>query len=268
MLVSQATRLRPALAVLMSVAPRPAEVVSFLRRASPKPACSTCHQRELCLPGGLSEDEVESLDQLVSLRNTIRRGEFLFRAGDRFASLYAIRSGFFKTRLITDDGRDQVTGFQMAGELIGIEGIASDQHECDAVALEDSEVCVIPYTRLEALSHKFEVVQHHFFRVMSREIVRDHGVMLLLGSMCAEERIASFLLNLSQRFTARGYSAFDFILRMTREEIGSYLGLKLETVSRTFSKFQDEGLISVQLKHIQIANIPGLKKIMGRVGAA
>ena len=268
MLVSQATPLRQAWSVLKSVAPHPPPVVSWLRRPSPKPACSTCHQRELCLPGGLSHDEVESLDQLVSVRKTIRRGEFLFRAGDRFASLYAIRSGFFKTRVITDDGRDQVTGFQMAGELLGIDGIAADRHDCDAVALEDSEVCVIPYARMEALSHKFEVLQHHFFRVMSREIVHDHGVMLLLGSMCAEERIASFLLNLSQRFTARGYSAFEFILRMTREEIGSYLGLKLETVSRTFSKFQDEGLISVQLKHIQIANIPGLKKIMGRVAAA
>ena len=268
MLVSQATPLRPAWAVLVSVAPRPPQVVSLLRRASPKPACSTCHQRELCLPDGLSHDEVESLDQLVSVRKTIKRGEYLFRAGDDFASLYAIRSGFFKTRVITDDGRDQVTGFQMAGELLGIDGIAADQHDCDAVALEDSEVCVIPYARMEALSRKFEVLQHHFFRVMSREIVRDHGVMLLLGSMCAEERIASFLLNLSQRFTARGYSAFEFILRMTREEIGSYLGLKLETVSRTFSKFQDEGLISVQIKHMQIANIPGLKKIMGRVAAA
>ena len=268
MLVSQATPLRPAWAVLVSVAPRPPQVVSLLRRASPKPACSTCHQRELCLPDGLSHDEVESLDQLVSVRKTIKRGEYLFRAGDDFASLYAIRSGFFKTRVITDDGRDQVTGFQMAGELLGIDGIASDRHDCDAVALEDSEVCVIPYIRLEALSRQFEALQHHFFKVMSREIVRDHGVMLLLGSMCAEERIASFLLNLSQRFTARGYSAFEFILRMTREEIGSYLGLKLETVSRTFSKFQDEGLISVQIKHMQIANIPGLKKIMGRVAAA
>ena len=268
MLVSQATPLRSAWAVLVSVAPPPPQVVSLLRRASPKPACSTCHQRALCLPDGLSHDEVESLDQLVSVRKTIKRGEYLFRAGDDFASLYAIRSGFFKTRVITNDGRDQVTGFQMAGELMGIDGIASDRHDCDAMALEDSEVCVIPYTRLEALSRQFEVLQHHFFKVMSREIVRDHGVMLLLGSMCAEERIASFLLNLSQRFTARGYSPFEFILRMTREEIGSYLGLKLETVSRTLSKFQHEGLISVQLKHMQIANIPGLKKIMGRVAAA
>ena len=152
----------------------------------------------------------------------------------------------------------------MAGELMGIDGIDDDCHNCDAIALEDSEVCVIPYARFEELSHKFPSLQRHFHKVMSREIVRDHGVMLLLGSMRAEERLAAFLLNLSQRFTARGFSASDFILRMTREEIGSYLGLKLETVSRSFSKFQDDGLLAVHQKHIRIADIAGLKKIMGQ----
>ena len=233
-----------------------------------KTACSTCNLRELCLPVGLKHDEVESLDELVYTRKKVKRGESLFRTGDNFQSLYAIRVGFFKTRVATEDGRDQVTGFQMAGELIGIDGIVTDHHNCDAVALEDSEVCVIPYSKLEELSRQFEVLQHHFHKVMSREIVRDHGVMLLLGSMRAEERLAAFLLNLSQRFTARGYSSSDFILRMTREEIGSYLGLKLETVSRAFSKFQDDNLISVQQKHIRISDITGLKKVMGQASAA
>ncbi len=233
-----------------------------------KTACSTCNLRELCLPVGLDRTQIESLDDLVYTRKKVKRGEALFRGGDPFTSLYAIRSGFFKSRVASEDGRDQVTGFQMAGELMGIDGIGADRHSCDAVALEDSEVCVIPYTRLEELSHRFEVLQRHFHKVMSREIVRDHGVMLLLGSMRAEERLASFLLNLSQRFTARGYSASEFILRMTREEIGSFLGLKLETVSRAFSKFQEEGLISVQQKHIRIADIAGLKKIMGQAGGA
>ena len=229
-----------------------------------KTACSTCNLRELCLPVGLDRSEVESLDALVYTRKKVKRGEALFRGGDPFTSLYAIRSGFFKSRVASEDGRDQVTGFQMAGELMGIDGIGADRHGCDAVALEDSEVCVIPYTRLQELAQKFEALQRHFHKVMSREIVRDHGVMLLLGSMRAEERLASFLLNLSQRFTARGYSASEFILRMTREEIGSFLGLKLETVSRAFSKFQQEGLISVQQKHVRIADIAGLKKIIGQ----
>ncbi len=233
-----------------------------------KTACSTCNLRELCLPVGMTRDELETLDELVYTRRRIKRGESLFRTGDPFQSLYAIRSGFFKSRVATADGRDQVSGFQMAGELLGIDGIGSDTHHCDAVALEDSEVCAIPYARLEDLSRNFPPLQHHFHKVMSREIVRDHGVMLLLGSMRAEERLASFLLNLSQRFTARGFSASEFILRMTREEIGSYLGLKLETVSRAFSKFQDDGLISVQQKHIRIADIAGLKKITGQGNAA
>ena len=230
--------------------------------AAAQPRCASCNMRELCLPAGLAAAEMAAFEQMVYTRKKIRRGENLFLSGDAFNSLYAIRSGFFKTRVATDDGRDQVTGFHMAGELMGIDGIGTGSYSCDAIALEDSEVCVIPYTRLEELFNKFPLLQRHFHRVMSREIVRDHGVMLLLGSMRAEERLATFLLNLSRRFTARGYSASEFILRMTREEIGSYLGLKLETVSRTFSKFQDDGLLGVHQKHIRIADIDGLGSIM------
>ena len=150
----------------------------------------------------------------------------------------------------------------MAGEIKGQGGIVNDHHTCDAVALEDAEVCVMPFDKLEQLSREIHTLQHHFHKVMSREIVRDHGVMMLLGTMRAEERLAAFLLNLSQRFTARGFSHAEFYLRMTREEIGSYLGLKLETVSRAFSKFQEEGYIAVQQKHIRILNVNGLKALM------
>jgi len=164
--------------------------------------------------------------------------------------------------VLLEDGRDQVTGFQMAGELLGLDGISTEHHTCNAIALEDSEICAIPFNRLESLSREIHNLQHHFHKVMSREIVRDHGVMMLLGTMRAEERLAAFLLNLSQRFTARGFSHAEFYLRMTREEIGSYLGLKLETVSRAFSKFQEEGYIAVQQKHIRILNVNGLKALM------
>ena len=136
------------------------------------------------------------------MRRTVRRGETLFRSGDRFESVYAVRAGFFKTRVSSEDGRDQVTGFQMAGELLGLDGIGTERHTCDAVALEDSQVCVIPYSQLERLSREFTDLQRQFHRIMSREIVRDHGVMLLLGSMRAEERLAAFLLNLAQRLKA------------------------------------------------------------------
>ncbi|MBS1189378.1 MAG: fumarate/nitrate reduction transcriptional regulator Fnr [Rhodocyclaceae bacterium] len=227
-----------------------------------KTACSNCNLRELCLPMGLSDEEMHRLDDMVSTRKRVKRSEHLYRAGQEFDSIYAIRSGFFKTDVLLEDGRDQVTGFQMAGELLGLDGISAERHTCNAIALEDSEVCAIPFTRLESLSREIFTLQHHFHKVMSREIVRDHGVMMLLGTMRAEERLAAFLLNLSQRFTARGFSHAEFYLRMTREEIGSYLGLKLETVSRAFSRFQEDGLIAVQQKHIRILDIPGLKRLM------
>jgi CRP/FNR family transcriptional regulator len=152
----------------------------------------------------------------------------------------------------------------MAGELMGMDGIGTESHTCDSVALEDSDVCVIPFERLEDLGREMEALQHHFHKVMSREIVREHGVMMLLGSMRAEERLAAFLLNLSQRLSSRGYSPTEFNLRMTREEIGSYLGLKLETVSRVFSKFQEESFISVQQKNVRILDPGGLRETVGR----
>jgi CRP/FNR family transcriptional regulator len=227
-----------------------------------KAACSQCNLRELCLPFGLSEREVSKLDKVVGARRKIKRGGHLYRAGDAFEAIFAIKTGFFKTDVLLEDGRDQVTGFQMAGEILGMDGISNEAHSCNAIALEDSEVCVIPFGQLEQLSSEISALQHHFHKVMSREIVRDHGVMMLLGTMRAEERLAAFLLNLSQRFTARGYSPQEFHLRMTREEIGSYLGLKLETVSRAFSRFQEEGFISVQQKHVRILDIAGLKQLL------
>ncbi len=227
-----------------------------------KTACSQCNLRELCLPFGLDPGEVNQLDELVGSRRKIKRQQHLYRSGDTFEAIYAIRAGSFKTDVILEDGRDQVTGFQMTGEVLGLDGISTEQHSCNAIALEDSEVCVIPFSRLEELSRQVESLQHQFHKIMSREIVRDHGVMMLLGSMRAEERLATFLLNMSQRFTARGFSPSEFHLRMTRDEIGSYLGLKLETVSRAFSRFQDEGLVAVQQKHIRILDTPGLKRIL------
>ena len=231
-----------------------------------KVACSSCNLRELCLPVGMSNDQMMRLDSLVTTRRTVGRGDTLFRSGDDFQSLYAVRTGFFKTCVSSEDGRDQVTGFQMAGELLGLDGIGTDSHTCDAVALEDSQVCIIPFHQLEDLSREVTDLQRQFHRIMSREIVRDHGVMLLLGSMRAEERLAAFLLNLTQRLQHRGFSSSEVILRMTREEIGSYLGLKLETVSRTFSKFQDEGFLEVKQRQIRIVDADGLQRLVNGAG--
>ncbi len=225
-------------------------------------ACSSCSLRELCLPAGLDPGEMERVDRLVTGRRKLRRGADLYRAGEPLAALFAIRSGFMKSCVLHDDGREQVAGFHMAGDLLGLDAIGGGTHTCDTVALEDSEVCEIPFSYLEQLSRELPSLQQQLHRIMSREIVRDYGVMLLLGSMSAEERLAAFLLNLSQRFATRGYSPSEFRLRMTREEIGSYLGLKLETVSRAFSGFQDQGLIDVRQKHVRILDIPGLKAVL------
>jgi CRP/FNR family transcriptional regulator len=237
----------------------------LMKTSALKVACSSCNLRELCLPVGFSPQELQRLDALVATRRSVHRGDTLFRCGDRFDAVYAVRTGFFKTRVSSEDGRDQVTGFHMAGELIGLDGIGTDLHTCDAVALEDSQVCVIPYGQLESLSREFTDLQRQFHKVMSREIVRDHGVMLLLGSMRAEERLAAFLLNLTQRLKARGFSPTALVLRMTREEIGTYLGLKLETVSRCFSRFQDEGLLEVKHRNVRILDQEALEKLVNGV---
>ena len=227
-----------------------------------KVACSNCNLRELCMPIGLNAEDLDRIDRMVAVRRKVKRGATLFRNGETFTSLYAIRTGFFKTSIASEDGRDQVTGFQMAGEIIGLDGIVNDQHTCDAVALEDAEVCVMPFDHIEGLSREVPALQHHMHKMMSREIVREHGVMLLLGSMRAEERLAAFLLNLVQRLHARGFSQSELILRMTREEIGSYLGLKLETVSRTFSKFVEDGTVEVKQRHVRIVDTEALRRIV------
>ncbi len=208
---------------------------------------------------------MQRLDALTSLKRTFRRGEYLYRSGEQFRALYAVRTGFFKTQVLHEDGREQVTGFQMPGEIIGLDAICTDAHTCDAVALDDGEICEIPFDQLEDLSRELPSLQRHLHRIMSREIVRDQGIMMLLGSMRAEERLAAFLLNLSQRFGARGYSPHAFNLRMTRHEIGSYLGLKLETVSRTFSYFQEHGLLNVKVREIEIMDLLRLRSFVGSI---
>jgi CRP/FNR family transcriptional regulator len=225
-----------------------------------KTTCTSCHLKDLCLPCGLDGGDVSRLDDLMFTRRKIAAGQMLYREGDRFQFMYAVRSGTFKTSLTLADGREQVSGFHMAGELMGLDGVAHGVHASSATALDDTEVCAIPYAHLSELSAGNSGMQNIVGRLMSREIVREHSLMMLLGSMNAEERLAAFLLNLSQRMKARGYSPHEFHLRMSRAEIGSYLGMKLETVSRTFSAFQVQRLLEVDKRHIRIIDIDGLMR--------
>jgi CRP/FNR family transcriptional regulator len=164
----------------------------------------------------------------------------------------------------SEDGREQVAGYYMLGEIVGMDGVGTSVHGCEAIALEDTEVCVLPYDRLEELARAVPALQKNLHQFLAQEISRDHSLMLLLGSMRAEERLATFLLNLSDRYRRRGYSSTDFVLRMTREEIGSYLGLKLETVSRLFSHFQREGLLKIQGRDVSLLDLAALKQLIGQ----
>ena len=211
-----------------------------------------------------ARDDLVLIDNIVSFRRRLKRGETLFNPGDQFTAVYTVHSGFFKACLVDEEGREQVSGFFMAGDILGLDGLGLGRHNGAAVALEDSEVYVMPYALVEEAARKNSSVQHHLHAVLAREIVRDHGMMMLLGSLRAEERLAAFLINLSKRFVRRGYSPSDFHLRMTREEIGSYLGLKLETVSRLFSTLAKDSLVEVNQKHVRILDIPGLERLLKR----
>lgn len=257
------TRSAPPAPDVMTSAILPNSTFRPLHLAACQTACPSCNLREICLPLGMNRAELEQIaHRLVVSRRKLSLGESLYRAGDRFDSVYAVWTGFFKTCVTSKSGREQVTGIQMAGELIGIDGIAHQHHEVDAIAIEDSQVCVVPFADLESLAAEVPSLQHQFHRLLSGEIVRGHGVMMLLGSMYAEERLAAFLINLTHRLHARGFSSSSVHLRMSREEIGSYLGLKVETVSRTFSKLQHAGLLMVHKREIEILDPEGLQRLV------
>lgn len=226
-----------------------------------KASCQTCRLRDLCLPIGLAPDEIGKLDKLINRRQRVRTGQHIFRAGKPLHFLYAVRSGFFKAYEVSNDGIEQINGFYLGGELLGLDAIGSGSHQCSAVALDDGEVCEIPFDALETLVREIPTLQRQFHRILSREITADHSIMKLLGSMSAEQKLAVFLTSLSARFNMLGYSPTSLFLKMSREEIGNYLGLTLETVSRTFRKLQDDGLLDVQRRHIQIRDLKALQQM-------
>jgi CRP/FNR family transcriptional regulator len=226
-----------------------------------KAVCTTCSMRELCMPFGLSSAQLAQIETLVGSRRRLRKGDTLYDTGAPFEALYAVRTGSLKTAVLAEDGREQITGYHMLGDIVGLDGMASDRHASRAMALEDTEVCVMPFASIETLAERVPALHGNLRRFLAREISRDQSVMLLLGTMRADERLATFLLDLAERYRRRGYSATQYVLRMTREEIGSYLGLKLETVSRVFSRFQQEGIIRVQGRDVTLLDPPALRRL-------
>lgn len=211
----------------------------------------------------LEPEELQQLAGLAERRRAIKRYQHLYHTGSSFQYLYLIRAGSFKSYTADTSGRQQITGFHLSSELVGTAAIGTGRHICDVVALEDSSVYKISCAEIERLVHKIPMLQRCLQRALSREFERNYKVMMLLGSMKAEERLAMFLLDLSQRFAMQGYSATEFDLRMTREEIGSYLGLKFETVSRMFSSFRESRSIEVKNRSIEIKDLDRLRQMVG-----
>lgn len=216
--------------------------------------CSSCMLGHICVPQGMNQHDIERLAELVKERIRVPKGEFLFQIGSPSTSIYSIRTGSMKTQIEDDTGHSQITGFFLPGEVFGLDSFSNKKHQSHAIALEDSEVCVLNINDLERLSQQIPVLQAQVHRLLTGEIARSHQMVLSLGSLRSEQKVASFILNMSDRFTQLGYSSQEFILRMSREDIGNYLGLTLETTSRLFSRFQKDGIIQIRQRAIRILN--------------
>jgi len=231
-------------------------------------ACEQCGLHQLCLPLELAQEDIVALDRIINHRKPLHRGDYLFQMGDPFRAIYAVRSGSIKTFTSTDSGEEQVTGFHLPSEIVGLDAITTHRHPCSAQALETTSVCEIPFDRLEELGHKIPGLQRQLLRIMSREILDDQNTMIWLGKKSAEERLAALLLRISGRFAERGFSATEFNLSMSRTDIANYLGLAVETVSRLFSRFQQEGLVVVERRHVAIQDLDRLRALAGSQDAS
>lgn len=227
-------------------------------------ACRNCNLSTLCLPLGLTPEDVERLDTIVRRNRPLHRGDYLFQHGDRFRSLFVVKTGSIKTYAPSPEGGEQVLGFHLPGEIIGLDAIENNAHSCSAKVLETTAFCEVPFSRFEELSVTIPSLQHQMYRLLSKEIAQETEMLLLLGKKSAEDRLATFLLSLSQRLQKRGLSPTDFYLSMSRHEIGNYLGLAVETVSRLFTRFQEEGLLRVDRKHIEFLDTSGLEAILSQ----
>jgi len=236
---------------------------SSIKLSALKTACQSCSLHDLCLPLGLDLDDIDKLDEIVKRSRPLHKGEYLFNSGDTFTSIFAVRSGSIKTFTESEQGDEQITGLYLPGELIGLDAIHGGKHPCSAIALETTSLCELPFETLEDLSGKIPELHHQLFRIMSKEIAGDQSLLMLMAQKSAEERLAAFLVNLSSRLKARNFSETEFNLTMSRKDIGNYLGLTIETISRTFSRFQSDGLLSTQRKYVNIHKLIDLKELAG-----
>lgn len=227
--------------------------------SAPHVNCADCRLAGICLPISLEIEDINKLDDIIQRGRPVQKNDHIYYAGDTFKSVYALRSGAVKTIKNTEDGQEQITGFYLPGEIIGMDGLAGSVHLNTAVTLETSAICEIPFSRLEELSTKLPSLQRRFFQLMSKEIIQDQQLITLLSKNSADERISSLLLSISGRNHNRGLSSKDFYLPMSRSDIGNYLGLTIETVSRVFSRLHKKGVINLDKKHVIINDIDSLK---------
>jgi CRP/FNR family transcriptional regulator len=257
----EAGRLTPAKS---NISVRPSATVLKICPHNSTVSCASCRLSELCLPLALNKSEIHKLDAIVERNRPLTKGDHLYRQSDEFKSVYAVRSGSFKSYFLSNSGKSRVTGFYLLGDIIGMDGIASNKYANSTSALEHSSICKIPFSQLGKLSREQPSLQHHFFAIMGNEITKDQQVHMLLSSYSAEERTASFLLGLSSRYARVSLSPTRFLLSMTRGDIGEYLGLTVETVSRIFTSLQKKRLISVDNREIELLDIENLRDIVSR----
>lgn len=226
-----------------------------------KASCSRCSLKEICLPRGLSNDDINKIETVIKSTRTLNKGEYLFQSGAASNTLYAVRSGSMKTLATNDNGDEQITGFHLPGELLGLDGLEQDRHICSAIALEQSSICILPFDKIDMLCQKLPSLRSELYKFIGRLVTDQQALLLLLGNKRAEEKLANFLLSLSKRHALRGFSPLTFVLKMTRNDIGNYLGLTVETISRLFTRFQQQGLITVARREITLIKLEALSEL-------
>lgn len=220
----------------------------------------------VCLPVGLPPAESSQLDELVNERVRVEKGQTLYAPGDALSAIYGVRTGFLKLQIEDESGDVQITGFPMPGELVGLDGLMEGRHQSRAIALEDAELCVIRMEQIDDLARRLPTLHNQVRGLLSRELSRSQRMLLALGCASSERRLIGFLLNLSQRLAVLGYSPNEFLMRMSRAEIGNYLGMTLETVSRLFSRLAREGLIEVHQRSVRILDMDALNQRLEQEG--